>query len=229
MQTKLSAVFPSQATQRWAVAVSAPMFDPQDRFLGVVAMTVIVGEIVELKGQSEQFPVLVDWREGDHRGLILQHPLYDELLAREGKLPENLSGYELTEAELPREGDRESTEAYRDKLGQTEVGAAYRGRYLAEVQPVVVRGRDLGWRVIVQQDYESALGGAIGRLERGLYTSGLLALAVMATVITGLWAVVIRILRGPAASGRFARAAHRPSGATLAQTLPQTPDGGNPG
>ncbi len=46
----LSAVFRSQATSRWIVAVSTPMFDdsPAKKFLGVVAMTVEVGKFIEL-------------------------------------------------------------------------------------------------------------------------------------------------------------------------------------
>jgi hypothetical protein len=221
--TRLSAVFASRATSRWAVAVSTPIVDEQGKFLGVAAMTVMVGEIVELKGGDEQFPVLVDWREGDHRGLILQHPLYDQIEKQQGALPENLSGYELAEADLPEESNVSRKENYCDKLGEDSLGADYRGRYLAEMQPVVVDQQDLGWRVIVQQEYETALGGAIDDLERGLFRSGLLALAVIATVITGLWAVVIRILRGPGAAGRFTRNGVQPSGVTLDQTLPHTP------
>lgn len=222
-KTQLSSVFPSRATGRWAVAISTPIFDAQRRFLGVAAMTVDVGAIVELKGTREQFPVLIDWRQGEHHGLILQHPLYDQLEQQQGTLPENLGGYELDEDELPHDDNRARKENYRDKLGQEPVGADYRGRYLAEMLPVVVRDQDQGWRVIVQQKYDSALGGAIDRLEQGLFRSGLLALAVIATVITGLWAVVIRILRGPGTAGRFTRNEAQPSGVTEDQTLPHTP------
>jgi hypothetical protein len=222
-KTQLSAVFASRATNRWAVAVSTPIYAADGRFLGVVAMTVDVGSIVELKGGHEQFPVLIDWRDGDHRGLILQHPLYDELEATKGKLPENLKDYELVEAELPHEDNRGVKEHYHDKLGEDKLGAEYQGRYLAEMKPVVVRGDDLGWRVIVQQEYETALGETIAGLESGLFRNGLVAIAVIATVITGLWAVVIRILRGPASSGRFSRLRTVPAPATLDQTLPHTP------
>ena len=222
-KTQLSAVFASRATNRWAVAVSTPIYAFDGRFLGVVAMTVDVGSIVELKGGHEQFPVLIDWRDGDHRGLILQHPLYDELEAAKGKLPENLKDYELVESELPHQDNRGVKEHYHDKLGQDKLGAEYQGRYLAEMKPVVVRGDDLGWRVIVQQQYETALGETIAGLEHGLFRNGLVAIAVIATVITGLWAVVIRILRGPTTSSRFARPRTAPGPATLEQTLPHTP------
>ena len=49
--TTLSAVFRSQATSRWVVAVSTPVFDdsPEKKFLGVVAMTVEVGRFIELQ------------------------------------------------------------------------------------------------------------------------------------------------------------------------------------
>ncbi|MBC7336826.1 MAG: hypothetical protein H5U01_11240, partial [Clostridia bacterium] len=48
MQPQLSAVFPSDATQQWIVAVAAPVIDNRTRqFLGVVALTVRVTRFVE--------------------------------------------------------------------------------------------------------------------------------------------------------------------------------------
>ena len=84
--TTLSDVFRSQATGRWTVAVSTPMFDKSSppKWLGVVVMTVEVGRFVELRGGGQQFAVLVDNRDGQHKGTILQHPLFDKLLAKSG-------------------------------------------------------------------------------------------------------------------------------------------------
>ena len=84
--TTLSDVFQSQATtKQWIVAVSAPVFDdsPQRKFLGVVAMTVEVGRFIQFPGDENQFAVLVDNREGEHKGVVLQHPLFDKLLAEQ--------------------------------------------------------------------------------------------------------------------------------------------------
>ena len=98
--TSLSAVFRSQATSKWVVAISTPVFDESSKkkFLGVVAMTVEVGRLVEslLHGGERQFAVLVDTREGDNPGVILQHPLFDKLLAKQGELPDRFQKYRVT-------------------------------------------------------------------------------------------------------------------------------------
>ncbi len=81
-QTHLSAVFQSTATGAWKVAISTPVFR-DDRFLGVVSLTVELGRLGELLGGESdlrQFNVLVDGRQGDNRGVILQHPLFARML-----------------------------------------------------------------------------------------------------------------------------------------------------
>ena len=105
--TTLSDVFLSKATSQWIVAISTPVFDdsPERKFLGVVAMTVEVGRFVDcLRGGGKQFAVLVDNREGEHKGVVLQHPLFDKLLdsqrnlpASERKLPDSLKNYRVAE------------------------------------------------------------------------------------------------------------------------------------
>ena len=77
--TTLSAVFRSQATSQWTVAISTPVFDlsPEKKFLGVLAMTAEVGRFVQFPGDENQFAVLVDNREGKYKGVVVQHPLFD--------------------------------------------------------------------------------------------------------------------------------------------------------
>ena len=63
----LSAVYRSQATGRWIVAISAPVYDlsPEPKFLGVAALMVEIGKFVDFQGdRPNQFATLVDNRDG---------------------------------------------------------------------------------------------------------------------------------------------------------------------
>ncbi len=85
-RTRLSAVFESQASHRWIVAIATPVRDGE-RFLGVLALTVRVDQFVELKETENLFAVLVDLRPGDHTGMILQHPLLNRLRPQSPERP----------------------------------------------------------------------------------------------------------------------------------------------
>ncbi len=103
-KTTLSDVFQSQATTKeWIVAISTPVFDatPQRNFLGIVAMTVEVGRFIQFPGDENQFAVLVDNREGEHKGVVLQHPLFDKLLSEQPRLPDRFTKYRVTADDLP--------------------------------------------------------------------------------------------------------------------------------
>jgi hypothetical protein len=188
--TTLSAVYRSQATSRWVVAISTPVFDESSKknFLGVVAMTVEVGRFFEslLHGGERQFAVLVDSREGDSPGVILQHPLFDKFLAKQGELPDYFQKYRVTADELPDVPKRQKN--YRDPLGNDPEGGAYKCKWLAQMEPVKVRNEDTGWLVIVQTAYDEAIGSTIENLTTGLIRYGLSALVLTALVMTALWA-----------------------------------------
>jgi len=182
-RTTLSDVFRSRATSRWAVAIASPVFDdsPERKFLGVVAMTVEVGRFVQFPGSASQFAVLIDNRDGDHKGIILQHPLFDEL----PKLADRLKNYRLKDDDLPLKLERQVN--YRDPLDALAGDGAAERQWLARLEPVRLRGRDTGWAVIVQEAYDTAIGDVLNELKRGLIRSGLIALALIALVMSGLW------------------------------------------
>jgi hypothetical protein len=125
--------------------------------------------------------------------LILQHPLFDELLKRDSKLPERFDdpAFRLTEAALPGPPERQLT--FEDPIGRDSAGAKYAGRRLATMQPVQVRGQDIGLRMIVQENYQAAMH-PIRVLGLRLLGRGLQALAVISFVITALWGFVIVVL-----------------------------------
>jgi len=123
-KTTVSAVFRSQATNQWMVAISHPVYGPGTNgtgtdgpFLGIVALMVDLGRFVELEksdnreteangsaDRGSQFAVLLDWREGRHnRGVVLQHPMLRKLLEDHGRLPEEIQGeaYRVLPEDLP--------------------------------------------------------------------------------------------------------------------------------
>jgi hypothetical protein len=194
-QTYLSAVFRSQASRRWIVAVSTPIFSkpPDQKFLGVVALTVKVGQLVELQGSQDQFAVLVDRRKGENHGLILQHPLFDKLLEKPGaKLPEGFKDYCLESDALPAKIPG-PIRHYVDPLAADPQGADYRRQWLAYVWPVRIRGKDTQWVVIVQEDYDTAIGSTLNQLRASLIRYGVVALLLVAVVMVVLWKLATRL------------------------------------
>lgn len=203
--THISAPFPSQATGHWIATISTPVFDDNDskRFLGIVALTVELGafdELIEnaddeLRGSDKRFDVLIDRREGENKGLILQHPLLDKLHSA-GEFPERLSEVRLGDDELPDVDERRRD--YRDPYGKDVDGREFDRRWLADMVPVRVVSRSTGQEentglfVIVQQSYDDAIGNSLVELRRSLTTVSLLALVLITLVIMLLWGYVVR-------------------------------------
>lgn len=196
-KTQLSAVFRSNATKRWIVAVCAPVVDqsPERKFLGVVALTVELGQFAELKGRNNQFAVLVDRREGDNKGVILQHPLFDKLVAKEGnkegKLPDRFEKSRVRSDQLP--DTPEHQQNYHDPLADDPEGGVYQRRWLARMEPVSVRGKDTGWIVIIQEAYDTAIGATLKTLTKELVRYGLFALILVTVVMGLLWGFVAKL------------------------------------
>jgi hypothetical protein len=251
--TNISAFFRSQATGRWMVTLSAPVFDedsPGRPFLGTIGLMVDANEFEELKRTREapresgevpqQFYAIVDWREGDNKGQIVQHDLYDRLIREHGRLPPRLLGDPVaaehnngppvfTLDELP--DDDDARVDYRDPLARDREGGDYSGRWLASTWHVVLNRKkpdsrtETGLVVITQTNYETAIGATLERLRNGLLVFGLLATGAMLAVVVALWALAVRLMNS---SGR-GRAA--PAGGDPATTRPSssvTPSGSLP-
>ena len=183
------------------VAVSHPIVDESphessnDKFLGVVALMVEVGGFVELSGGDGQFAVLVDQREGDHTGLILQHPLYDRLMVDQGEIPERFTNEEYRVGHAQLLSNLGGMRGYRDPLAADPKGGQYRKRWLAQVAPVLVREEETGLVVIVQEPYDRAIGSPLAELRSGLVFYGLAATAMVVLVVCGLWTLAIHLLK----------------------------------
>lgn len=196
--TTLTPVYLSQATNTWMVAMATPIKDDDAKgaFRGIIGMTIEVGRFVELQSVHEQFAVMVDWRDGDDKGMLLQHPLFNKLRDAQGVVPDRFRQYKLQRKDLP--DTPEVMRHYPDPVAAAPEGAEYRRRWLARMEPVKLRGQDTGWLVIVQEAYDTAIAAPLGQLEIGLIHYGLAALGMVAVVVLGLWAFTFRLLKdGP--------------------------------
>ncbi|MFO0578242.1 MAG: protein kinase [Polyangia bacterium] len=170
---------------------------------------------------SRQVAVLVDSREdaSGHKGLLLQHPALLERLRHRQPLPSYHVSAALVDrmerlrsearADLARPGEalhRDPGEATPrgplavaagepgvDTEYEDPTGGAYAGRWLAAMEPVLARGQDTGWVVVVQERHPD-ITGPIDQLGRTLLRIGILGLAAAAALLTLLWLVVFRLL-----------------------------------
>ncbi len=234
-RTHLSAAFQSTATGTWKVAVSTPIF-VDGQFQGLVALTVEIGNFMQFQRTEKQFAVLVDGRPGENQGVILQHPLYDEILQRYEQLPPRLGPerryrVDLDDPALGKQQEEGTTLLYTDVLGGDEEGQAYNQKWIAVKSPVLLeRGRayDHGRRelvvtglaVVVQESYAPAIAPIRDLSWRLLRLAGVAILAVV-LVVGGLWYLVVRMLREPQA---LPLASPRvPSAPTRLSSLPTVP------
>lgn len=196
--TSLSAPYRSKATGRWTVAISTPVFDlsPEKRFLGVLAVTAEVGRFVQFPGDENQFAVLVDNRNGMYKGVVIQHPLCDKTAAKtpEAQPSDAIEGARIASDELPNTAWRQ--EHYSDPMAGEPGGEEYDRRWLAYMEPIILRDKDTGWLVIVQEAYDTAIGTTLDELTRGLIRSGAIALGLIALVMAALWGMAKKLSMG---------------------------------
>ncbi|MFO0455403.1 MAG: protein kinase domain-containing protein, partial [Planctomycetota bacterium] len=132
MLTHLSAVFLSEASNTWKIAFSAPVLidvDGKVECLGVVGLTVEMGDFVDFTATPGQYAIMYDQRPGKNQGLVLEHPLFDVFHERGDKLPESLASCRVDPMALIERPTR-------DPVGQIEVGADYSSRYITGLSDV---------------------------------------------------------------------------------------------
>jgi eukaryotic-like serine/threonine-protein kinase len=206
-KTNLSNVFLSVAANRWSVAISTPIVREEEtasgedesdgRFLGIMGMTIEVGRFIDLNGHGKQFAVLVDMRSGPDRGLILEHPLFEQLIREHGQVPDRFLRYRLQDNQLPdgsKDDSKERREHYVDPLGEDAEGAEYNKHWLAEMAIVGLNAGNTGWKVIVQESYDQAIGRTLDELRSDLLQKSVIAMVLIAVLSTVLWGFVIRVL-----------------------------------
>jgi serine/threonine protein kinase len=205
-KTNLSAVYYSQVTDRWTVTISTPVYleggdgiDPTGetprRFLGVLGVSANVDRFLDIpEARPQQFAVLVDWREGPNKGLILQHPLFEKMREGDREVPKRFQSYHINENELPELAATSVRENYVDPLSRDPEGKAYDVHWLAEASAVAMRGAETGFVVIVQESYDGAIGHTLERLKGRLFSTSLVAGISIVLATTALWWLVVRSL-----------------------------------
>jgi hypothetical protein len=191
--THLSAPLRSTATNTWKIAVTTPVYDDEGTLLGVMGLTVEVGNIVRFPRQEQndddsRYLMLVDGRPGEYEGLILQHKLFQKLRAETGTVPPKFADYRVPASF--------SNGIFTDPLSEDELGGAYRKKWIAAKKNVVVEiaGReadDTKLYVLVVEDYNESMK-AIHELGSSLSREGLLALLNCICVVGVLWYFVSR-------------------------------------
>jgi hypothetical protein len=193
--TTLSQVYRSEATKQWTVAVTTPIKETMrdDDMVGIVGMSVEVGRFAKLQApRQNHYAVLIDWRDGPYKGLILEHPLFDKVLEDHGQLPERFSTYRVSPRDLPDTLQKQTD--YVDPMSRDELGEDFDRRWLARMETVSARDGETGWRVIVQESYQAAIGETLDTFKANMWTSGLWATGVIAVLSSALWAFVLRML-----------------------------------
>ncbi len=194
-----SVVFPSQATRTRLVAFSVPIWSTgaDRRVVGVLGMTVELGRFGELhptSGSSErQIAVLVDGREDwtGRKGLVLQHPHLSELLRSKQPLPPyRLDEEHIRTIEALRQGVASGQplplELLFDAHYRDPVRGSYGGEWLLTMRPVLARGSDTGWVVLVQERLTD-ITEPVAELGHSLLRIGMIGLGLMAAVWLLLW------------------------------------------
>lgn len=204
-QSHLSALFRSTATKTWKVAVSRPL-RLGDQLAGVLAMTVELGDFVRFSSSADRCALLVDAREGNYRGVVLQHPLFNRVLRERKQLPQRFADRVVDVDQLQAKNGIE----YTDPFAGDELGSEYRGTWIASSAPVTIERllrdgpngddvrkteRKTGLLLIVQQRLEQATQ-PVTSLGRRLLREALAALAIVLLVTSLLWVFVVQMVRG---------------------------------
>lgn len=208
----LSSPFLSTLSGEWKMAVSAPLYDGE-RFLGVIAITVVMDAIASLEGgTTQQYEAVVETRAGENQGTLIQHPLYRQMRKEGLSKAEFLEFLERARGEkvmLP-ENPHEMDSFYHDPLGAMPEGKAYDRKWIASAEPVMRRASEggvaepSGLVVIVQEDYVSAMD-TVSQLGSRLLWGAAMALTFAGLTITALWLLLLRMLQEPPAPRRTPR------------------------
>ncbi|EKK00571.1 serine/threonine protein kinase [Rhodopirellula baltica SH28] len=239
--THLSSAFQSTATKMWKVAISTPLWLEESGVIvsgrretpdrdpdAVFVATINLGDFQLLQrsrsgnesdaANPSQVAVLVEAREGDLRGTVLQHPLMDQL-REEGQTVSDKS-YQVDGATMDRllEG---GDVGYRDPMALASEGNGFGGEWIAAMEAVtlprptkaagaaevaddhgedVVSGGQLPLSSVEQTDllvlvqYRlSEVLGPVAELRRSLLFEGAFAIVSILVMTLFLWWVVRRV------------------------------------
>ncbi len=215
----LSAAFKSSTSGLYRVAISSPILETaesESHVRGVIMLTVNLSDIGRRLHdanddipQMNQFEVLVDGREGESRGDILHHPLYNQLRSAPASV---FDAFQDKKVKIDHAG-KMAAQKYHDPLGETELGKDYRKAYVAAAAPVKSITPDIPLRagtshaparkmgqidlvVLHQQEYDAVVK-PVHTLARNLFREGLLAIVCLMLTTILIWFAVLRMKRLP--------------------------------
>lgn len=204
----VSRSFVSQATNRYMVALTVPVFSPgatsgQENVIGVLGRTTHLGELLQewaenIRGRHDassspdRLITLADARDGkilDH--LIMSPDVDGQKSAQPGRKLNELYIPEEALQELTLEAGQDPNQgwqiaSYRDPAAAVEP-ETYGGEWLAAVSPV----GDTGWITIVQERKQTALS-PVKSVQVVLIRYGALGIAVSCLLIAGSWMFLSR-------------------------------------
>ncbi|MBA2117616.1 serine/threonine protein kinase [Bremerella alba] len=200
-ETHLSAVFLSTASGTWKVAMSTPL-RTNGKIVGIVAMSIDVGKFTSLEPAEHQFAVLVDGRDAPTQGVILQHPLYDQMLENREMVPIRFSEEDKYRVKLD-QFEAGTPVVGQDPISRDELGEAYDKNWIFAAKRVSLPQRNrqatedpgsTGLVVVVQEDHQFAVK-PIHELGDQLSRQAVLAASLIIIVVVTLWYFVVRALR----------------------------------
>jgi serine/threonine protein kinase len=242
----LSAVFSSRQSNTWKIGFSAPILVDQ-KVRGVVLATVELGSFIEFENGAHQYAMLVDSRDGEFTGAILEHPLFKAILRQGDRIPDELTETRVIDVEKAKEWIE-----FRDPIGASATDeaspqAAYDRQGLAAWAPVTVNAMlmaearqlavgtydkntttrdslaesriETGLHVVAVEDKNYVIEPAHA-LGRTLGRLSLLALLFLSLVALGMWLLVNRMLKE--SRERMSRA-FSPSGQTGTNSFQDLP------
>ncbi len=219
----LSAIFLSQANNKWKVAFSAPIIiDGETK--GIVAMTEVLGDFVDFDygDDKKQYVMMVDGRTGSFTGTILEHPLLAQLAAETGVIPQSLSQKQVS---FDKSSDKITHLDFIDPMGDEPEGEVYKRRSIASAAEVVLKRKKAttqestelkpiegeegtyeiatGLKVFAVEDYASVIN-PVDTLSQRLISLLAIALLSLFALTLGMWWLVTRTLgRGSTNASRI--------------------------
>lgn len=218
----LSAIFLSQANNKWKVAFSAPIII-DDQIKGVVAMTEVLGDFVDFDfGDGSQYVMMVDGRSGSFTGTILEHPLLAQLEAETGVIPKALSQKQISLDQSP---EKIAGLGFTDPMGDEPEGKAYQRQSIAAAAEVILKRKPAttqestelkpiqgeegtfeiatGLTVFAVEDYASVIDPVNNLGQRLMSILAIALLSLLALALTMWWAVTRTIERSSSNANRI--------------------------
>jgi serine/threonine protein kinase len=211
----LSASFLSRASFTWKIAISAPIIRDNE-VLGIVAATVDFGNLIDFKNSPDHYVSLVDNREGEFQGIILEHPHFKEMIA---KLKEKAKSagetnptiklpQELTDVKVMIGQAITDDHVFWDPIGKTETGSAYDRKSIVaassvdrQVDEIETTESDAkvvpaptGLYVLAYEEYKEVVEPS-RKLSERLGRLLLMAVLILLALAIGMWLLVSRLFK----------------------------------